>query len=462
MIPTPLSLLAALTTVAATTPTPAPPTAIRGEGPAGSVLIVDPSHAVPLIHVVVAARTGSAADPRGSEGLANLAAELARRGAGGRGREELDDALANLGATLDVLIDPDATRFAGQVLARNLDPFLALLADIIVRPDFDASELERTRREILGQIDEARNDDRWLCARFFQRRLFGDHPYGRASDGTARSLARLPRNHLMAHFRSTWVGRNLVFAAAGDITPEAFRTRLERAFRGLREGPPPPRIDIRPPRPPQGWRIQLVDKPDRQQTQIMFGHVGVPAAHPDFVPLSLALAAFGGRAMNASLMDEVRTKRGLAYGAYMGPSARRGPSPIVGWVFSGAERTVTTLKLVLRLYRRFMKNGLTAERLLFFQTYLAGSSAAEMDAPDQRLRARVAAEIEGLPPDFVDTFADRIRAVTLAQVTKAIAKHVHADDLAITLVASADAMTKLLTKAGIDPGSIDVVGYESY
>jgi zinc protease len=435
--------------------------ATRGPGPAGSVLIVDESHVIPIVHVEVAARSGSAGDPRGQEGLINLAAELARRGAGGRSREALDEALDALGARLDVVVDPDSVRLMGHVLARNLEAFLAILADVVLRPDFKAAEFTRTRREVLAQLDEQRNDDRTLCARFFERRLYGDHPYGRAADGTARSLARIGREDAQARFRQAFVGSNLIFAAAGDVTPDDFRAAIERAFARLRPGTRSA-AEVRPPRAPEGWRIQLVDKPDRQQTQIMIGHATVPASHPDYLPLSLAFAAFGGRGMKATLMDEVRTKRGLAYGAYMGIIPRRGPSTVRGWVFTGAERTVTTLKLLLRLYGRLMKQGLSAERLRFFQSFLAGTHASDMDAPERRLAARVSAELDGLPEDYVDTYADRIKAVTPEQVAAAIKSHVDANNLAITLVASADTMTALLLKSGIDPGAIDVVKYDSY
>ena len=84
------------------------------------------------------------------------------------------------------------------MLARNLDPFLDLLADIVLRPDFPAAELDRTRRELIAQIEEARNDDRTLCGRFFERRLYGaDHPYGHPPEGTAKSLAHLRRDDLL-------------------------------------------------------------------------------------------------------------------------------------------------------------------------------------------------------------------------------------------------------------------------
>lgn len=440
----------------------AAPTTALTSGPAGSSIIVEESRATPLVYLMVATRSGSAADPRGKEGLTNLAGELARRGAAGRTRVEMDEAFDALGASLDVVVDPDSVRLVGHVLLDRLDDFLRLVADVITRPDFREDELERTRREILAQLDEMRNDDRTLCARYFARRLYGDHPYGRAADGTARTLARLRRDEAEARFRRIFVGRNLIFAAAGPLDTSDFQRRLAATFTNLREGPVPASPTIAAPAAPRGWRIQIVDKPDRQQTQMMWGHSGPPASHPDFLALQLAFASFGGQGMKSTLMDEVRTKRGLAYGAYMAPIARRGPGPVRGWVFSGTDRTVITLKLVLRLYRRFMTTKISAQRVRFFQSFLARHYASEIDPPDRRLAARVAAEVQGLPRDYVETFPARLRALTAEQVNAARAKHVRAEDLAITMVTTASSMTERLVKAGVDHGAIDVVSFDDY
>ena len=307
----------------------------------------------------MAARTGSALDPKGKEGLAAFAAELARRGAAGRPRAEIDDALDALGATLAVDADQDSVRFMGQVLTRNLDPFLDLLADMILRPDFAPDELGRTRKELIAQLEEARNDDQALCARFFERRLYGAHPYGRPPEGTAKSLTRIRREDIVRQHTQAFGGPNLIFAAAGGITLDDLSTRLEARFAGLVTDPAPVLPEMPTPAQHEGWRLQIVDKPDRQQTQIMFGHPSLPAGHPDRIPLALAVATFGGRGMSATLMDEVRTKRGLAYGAYMTLATRRGPGAVRGWVFTSVKRTVTTLKLVLRLYRRLRKEGIS-------------------------------------------------------------------------------------------------------
>jgi predicted Zn-dependent peptidase len=446
---------------------PAPPVAapvLRRAGPAGSLLIVDRNHTVPLVHVVVASRSGSAADPRHREGLTNLAAEWARRGAGGKSREQIDAALDGLGATLEVSTLPDSTRFEGEVLTRNLDAYLALLADVLVRPNFAPAELERTRHEVLGQIDEQRNDDRALAGRFFTRNLYADHPYGHPPDGIAAALTAAHADEASAHFRRHFVGKNLVFAFSGDVDADALSAALKRAFRGLSAAaaPEPNALELREPVPPKGWRIQLVDKPDRQQTQLLFGHPAVRASDPDFVPLALGLAAFGGHAMNSTMMDEIRRKRGLAYGAYLALSERRGVGAATGWVFSGSDKTVTTLKLALRLYVAFMEKGLAADEVAFFKRFVIGTHASEMDAPEHRLAAEVGAEIAGLPADFVANYPALVNAVTPAAVNAAIKRRVHARDLAITMVATASAMKKLLVDAKVAESAIDVVPYDSY
>jgi len=446
-------------------PAPAPiAAAVRRPGPAGSLLIVESNHTIPLVHVVVASRSGSAADPRHREGLTNLAAEWARRGAGGKSREELDAALDGLGATLEITTLVDSTRFEGEVLARNLDAFLTLVADVLVRPNFSAAELERTRREVVGEIDEQRNDDRELAARFFVRNVYADHPYGHPTDGVVAALEAAHADEVAAHFRRHFVGKNLVFAFSGDVEADALAATLKRTFRGLGAGPPPEAnaLELREPVPPKGWRIQLVDKPDRQQTQVLFGHPAVRASDPDFLPLTLGLAAFGGHAMNATMMSEIRRRRGLAYGAYLSLSEHRGPGAVTGWVFTGSDKTVTTLKLALRLYVAFMEKGLGADEVAFFKRFLIGSHASEMDVPEHRLAARVSAEVAGLPADFVDRYPDQLNALTPTAVNAAIKRHVHARDLAITMVATASVMKKMLIDAKVAASAIDVVPYDSY
>jgi predicted Zn-dependent peptidase len=109
-----------------------------------------------------------------------------------------------------------------------------------------------------------------------------------------------------------------------------------------------------------------------------------------------------------------------------------------------------------------MQGGVTTDQVAFFRNFLIGSHASEMDAPEHRLDARVSAEIAGLPPDFVDTLPARLAAVKPLEVNAALKRHAHARDLAITMVASAPVMKKLLVDSKIRESDVDVVPFDSY
>lgn len=430
-------------------------------GPAGSLLLVEENPTLPIVTVTLAARTGSAADPERQEGLSNLAAEVARRGAGGKSRAQLDNALDDLGASLDVLVDVESTRLVGRVLSKNFEAFMDLLADVILRPTFDQAEVDRTRREVLGQLAESRNDDRSLCARNFARRLWGRHPYGQPADGTEASLNRLKKPLLQRHFKTQFSGDNVIFAATGDLTMAAFSQAVAQRFGKLSQASAPA-VQIPKALAPQGWRLQLVNKPDRQQVQMMFGHLALPPTHPDYIALNIALTAFGGHAMNATLMNEVRTQRGWAYGAYMNAIPYRHTGAVRGWVFTGVDHAVDTLKLVLRLYMDLAKQPPSDDTVGFFKKFLAGSYASDLDSPSGRLWHRVVAEIQGLPRDWVDNYAEKVATTSAADVRRAVATHLRPKDLAITVVATADELLPKLQAAGIDAAAVDVTPFTAF
>ena len=85
-----------------------------------------------------------------------------------------------------------------------------------------------------------------------------------------------------------------------------------------------------------------------------------------------------------------------------------------------------------------------------------------MDDPAHRLDARVSAEMAGLPADWVDTLPARLAAVKPAAVNAALKRKVRARDLAITMVASAPVMKKLLGASKIRDSDVDVVPWGGY
>jgi zinc protease len=427
------------------------------------LILVEENHDLPLVRAQLTLRSGAADDAAGLDGLTNFAAELIARGAAGRGRAELDAAFDALGASLDVLADYDSTTFEVTVLKEKLDEALARLADVLLRPDFPAPEAEKLARELHAQLDELRDDDSQVARRFLQRALYGEHPYGRSVLGTEPSLERLDVERARAWHRAKVSSGQIIFGFAGALSSEEARERVARHFGGLARSETP--ALERPADPPvrKTSRLTLVDKPDRTQSQIVFGQPAPLWGTPDFFALQVAACAYGGT-FTARLMNEVRSKRGLSYGASARLSQGRGRRALVVHVFPSLEQTAETLGLVLDLHRAWVQDGITAEELAFSQSYLANSFAFSVATPEDRLELALAIELAGAPPDHAQKFPSNIRAVRLEQTRDALARYLGGIGLECVIVSTARELEPRLKKAGLLDAfaEVEVVPYDSY
>lgn len=457
MSPRTMAMLATTTSLAV----PATATAVgpRFETPQGALVLLEEDHSFPLVSLSVTARTGSAADPAGKEGLARLTAMLLRRGVRGKTADAVDELVDGMGAAMSVHVDHHSITIGGQVIRRSLEPFAELLSEMLTRPTLAADELARLQRETVAEIANERDSDRDLAARFYRRFLFGTHVYGRAPLGTTASVEAVTRRDLSAFFRSAFVAGNVVIGVSGDLTLDDLHDLVDDHFSELLEGPAP-RVRLGRPRMTKGRRVLLVDKPDRTQTQVYIGELGIRARDPDTFPLTVANTVLGGT-FTARLMKEVRSKRGWSYGA----SSRLGRGLVreafTMWTFPAARDAVDCIKLELQLLESFVRDGITQSELDFAKSYLAASFAFEIDTADKRLEKRIDAEVLRLGPHYYQTWVERVRAVDLAAANAAIREHLEVEDLAIVLVATASELRARLQAEIPGVASVDVVAYDA-
>ncbi len=401
----------------------------------GTTVLVEESHAIPIVDVTVIVRTGSLADPEGQEGLARIAARLVRMGTGARSAEEIDEAIEGLGASLSVDVTHGTTRFTGSVIRRNFPAFLEILGELVGSPALRAKDLARVRREALAELVAQRDNDRWLASRAFRSLLFGAHPYARSPLGSPRSLRAIRREDVLGLVARHYVGPNVLIGVSGDVDPAQAQRLVERAFGGMGSTSVPAVALARPTRA-RGRRVVIVYKPGRTQTQMFVGTLGSRVRDPDFHPLLVANTAFGGT-FSARLVREVRVKRGWSYSAHSRLGADREREAWSLYTHPPSENAADCLALELRLVERFVESGVSARELGFAKTYLAKSHAFDLDTPQKRLEPRLDAQIHGLPDAFHERFVDHVRAVDAATANEAVARRLSARDVSIALVATA-------------------------
>lgn len=426
---------------------------------AGPSVLVETSHDLPLVSVTVALRMGALEDPPDGEGAVRLLGRLMRRSAGGRSAEQNDALVEGIGAALGADVTQSTISFQGSVITRSLDRFGEFLIDALARPALPEDELMRLKRETFAELTETLDDDRSLARRWFRRRLFGAHPYGRSAAGTRAGVERTSIDTLRALYRRLVVPQNLVVALAGDVTEDRaarFATDLAAALApGTLLVDRTPEPSMRP-----GRHLVLVDKPERTQTQIIVGGLGSHPSDPDHFPLSVANTAFGGT-FTARLMQEVRVKRGWSYGAYSSLPYDRRRQAFSMWTFPKASDAAACLALELDMLEKLRAKGLTKGELGWAKRYLVRSHAFAVDTAAKRVGLKLDATLYDLPAGYYENYTETLRNVTLEQANASLHERLSDENLLVTLVGTESAVGEGVRAAIPRLAGSEVVRYDT-
>lgn len=425
----------------------------------GARVITAPAGDAPLVWIDVAILGGAAADPLGREGLHRHAALLARRGAGTRDRAAFDEALDGLGAAIEVTVGRDAVTLSALCLTRNLEPVVALLADVLAAPRFDDDEHARLSRETPQVLDEVRDDDAALATRWFDREVCPGHPYGRTALGTEASLAALDRGAAAALWRREVVAANLIIGIAGDVDHATAQRLASRLVEALPAGPAPAPVELAAPGGSGEPRLVVVDKADRTQAQLRFGHLGPRFGDDDTAALLALETGFGGM-FSSRLMQEIRVKRGWSYGAGCALRRSRGRHWFEMWMATGIDVAGPACRLTHDLYAALADGGLDEAELSLARSYLVGSLPFHLATARQRMQLAMRDALFDLPIGYTAGLPTRVAQLSVDDVRAAARRHLRPRDLVTVAVTTAATAGASLAAAGV--GSPRVVEFDAY
>ncbi len=425
----------------------------------GAKLFIEPSPVLPLVSIVIAFRSGAAHDPVGKEGLARVTARMLRRGCEGMSATDIERSIDRLGGEVGFEVAASSTAVAGQVLTRNLDAFAELVAKMLAKPTFDEDELGRLLRETRAELLESLDNDRALADRFFRRKLFADHAYGRATRGTAASIAAIDRAGVRAHHAAHYVRGNAIIAISGDVEPDAAEALARKLLLALPEARAVPDV-IQDPTPLTGRHLLFVDKPERTQTQILIGSLGTSAHDSDHVSLAVANAIFGGT-FTSRLTREVRGKRGWSYGASSRMGVDKKRHSFVMWTFPAEADAAPCAALEVELLEKLVTGGVSDREIRFIQKYLTRSWAFEVDTAHKRVQQSVDVELLGLPADYYTGYLDHVAAVTGESASAAVRAHIDPQNLVIAVVGTAKTTLDAMKAAIPNLTSTEIIPYDA-
>lgn len=398
----------------------------------GIRFVVAPDASVPLVHVRLVVFSGSAADSDRGAGCSYLTWRWVRCGPEGVDEERANAYFDRLGARVSVNVSSSYASVNAVVLSRNLEGLMSVLGTMVERPALRDVDFEKLRREMVAQVRALADDDRALGTRAFRRALFGDHAYGDPVAGTAASLSGVtPDEARTCHSRALFTG-NMIVGLAGDVTLGAAGTLLNRYLGRVPEGPRQP-YPVGEPKGRTGRGVTLVDKPERSQSQVFVGTLGMRARDPDYHPVLVANTGFGGT-FTSILMQEVREKRGWSYGTSSGLGSDERRDAWLMWSAPSTADTVDCVTLMLNLYDRWRARGLSEDQHAFARAYLLKSRPFDVDTCAKRLDLLMDEAVRREPLGAYLEFEQRIESVTRTRAQKAVAKHLSPTDLCVVVL----------------------------
>ena len=275
--------------------------------PNGLRTVVIPMPWRETVSLSVFIRTGSLHEPRQLNGISHVVEHMAFKGTAQRDCQRINLEAERLGAEVNAHTDKDHTAFHIEGLSRDLDAFVALLADIVLNSNFPAEELERERQVILHEFTEFEEDPAAVVFQLFDRACYGMHAAGQPVIGSRANLKRFSRDDLLDFVKSQYTASNVVVAVAGPLAAGPFVSSVESAFGSMPRG-----AANTVPAPAWLGGLKLRRMAGSSQCQTVLGFEAPTLADEAHGPYLLAAALFG-EGMSSPLLDEIRERRGLAY-----------------------------------------------------------------------------------------------------------------------------------------------------
>lgn len=398
------------------------------------------SPAIPMLDVTIDVDAGSRRDPAAQAGLASAMAGMMTRGlrASDAGppldENALGEAWADTGASFGPAVSADRMSFSLRTLttADLLERTVQLAARELAEPAFPEAVWQRERERGIAAIKEAETRPATHAGRAFGKAVYGEHPYG--YETTAQTLSNISVADMRQLHGRALLPCRMKISLVGAITraqaDDLARTLLARLPSGTSCPTQADVAEVQPLAAPSETHIPF----DAAQAHVMIGQPGYKRDDPDFFPLLVGNYILGGGGFVSRLMTEVREKRGLTYGVGSGFS----PGLHAGAFSIGLQTRPDQADEALRVSRdvlaRFVAEGPTKAELQAAKDNLIGGFALRIDSNRKLLDNVANIAWNRLPLDYLDTWTQRVAAVTADEVRAAFQRKLQPDRMATVVV----------------------------
>jgi zinc protease len=402
------------------------------------------NHELPVVAVLTLLEGGALIDPVGKEGLYALMNGMLREGTSTMTADQLAEAFADLGNT----VNP----FGFTTITRNLDASLQLMGDMLMHPAFPEPAIDRQKANTVTNLQRAKEQPQFVAQRIFSTVLYGaGHPYERAA--TEASVGGLTRDDLVKFHGEYARPQNVRLVIVGDVTPAFVMPRIERAFGKWEKGGTTVAYQVPAPKPAAKTTIYLYDRPNSPQSVVTMGQIGPTRSSDDFYALDVMNVVFG-QLSGSRLNQNLREKHAYTYGANSFWQWRRSPEVAT---FTGSSSIVApktdsaVVEWVKELRGIRGERPVTDKEMDFARTNRVAGLPATMESNDQVANAVITMLQNNLPADYYQQYVRRVSGITGADVAAVASKVIDPENTTIVIVGDRKVIEAGLRAANVAP-----------
>lgn len=404
---------------------------------------------IPMLDLSVDVDAGSRWDPADRAGLASLTQAMLAKGVKAVGAApalnevQINETIADLAIQPGGTTSFDRSTLTIRMLAdRDVrEKTATLLSRVIAAPAFDPVILEREKQRVIAGIRESMTQPQSIATKALWKSVFGAHPYGRET--TPESVAAISAEQLSTFHAQYWQPQRMRVTIVGALSESEARALVDQIFAAFSRTAAVPISPIaqRPaPMQPMPAVRQAIAHP-ATQSHLWLGLQGIARDDPDFFALTVGNYILGGGGFVSRLTEEVREKRGLSYSVFSAFQPLAQPGPFMIALQTQNAKAPEALQVVETTLQRFLKDGPSSKELKAAKQNLIGGFALRVDTNRKLLDNLAQINYYDMPLDYLQTWSDKIAAVTVQDIRRAMARTLKPENLSVVVVAGPQGFT---------------------
>jgi len=162
-------------------------------------------------------RKGARDEPGELHGISHFIEHTVFKGTAKRSALDIAIEQDRLGGNLDAFTTHEETGFAIKVIDDQLPLAFDLIADMLVHPRFDDTDLKAEQKVIIEEMKMIEDSPEEYLGEIFSEAFFPDHPLGISIAGTPKTVKSFDSETTRKYHSEVFNSSNLVIAAAGNV-----------------------------------------------------------------------------------------------------------------------------------------------------------------------------------------------------------------------------------------------------